>query len=230
MRFKLLFTTFVVVSSLVACGKKTEDNSITAARQSGARSTTGTDSLVASGQYQWINLTSQNNYYAGGYQNNQYGDPVMQQNVSGFVSAFMNPNELGRVNQLSIKAMIRVDATGNVDATRSQLAILIRDSYAGTTDTNGQQIPEIPVLGFSRAAEIRGGQGQGTQVVFKDSYGEVIVSLSGGSMTPGYNTGYSQPVTGTVSYRNYTNFDGSTQGTSGTLGYFYTQTQNIVFQ
>lgn len=215
MKTNLLIATLASLLMLVACGKKSTEDNLVAARGSGARSTNQIQPLVDNNQFQWIQV-------GGTYGNYQY-DQGFQQAVAGFVSSFMNPSELGRVSSFMIKAMIRVDAVGNVDGSRSQLAIQIMDSYAGSTDQNGNLIPEIPIMGFARAAEVRGGQGQGTEIVFKDSFGEVIISLSGGG---GYNT----YVTGQIRFNNYRMYDGSSQPLSGVIGQFQAYSNQIVIQ
>ena len=160
-------------------------------------------------------------YNQGGYNQGGYGNggtsssqwSFIQSNngnffqaVQGLVSASMNPQELGSVNNygdVAIIGYIDMDQSGNVNQANSRLRIEIWDDYA-----RSGQASEI-ALAFNglSSSNYNGNQ---LNLIFMDNYGQIVVT---GQLNQ--NTFY-----GTVSYQNAVSFDGASSPASGVLGTF----------
>lgn len=139
--------------------------------------------------------------------------------VKAFVSATLNPNELGSISGdinaktgVDFKGLFKFDSANQLVADASSIAIKIFDSYANTTQ-NGQFIPPYE-FSFSKAKS--GSINRNTRqinVVFEDEYGSITINGSYNDLSA------NGTVNGVVTFKNYKAVSGYTPQ-SGTLGSF----------
>ena len=201
MKFKIFIMLIIGLLALSGCDKK-KTNKSTPAR---------TARTVPPIPHQQGNPNQQppNNGYNTGsqwvyLQSSDYNS--FYQSLQGFVSASMNPQELGNVSNYGDVALIGyidMDSQGNINTANSRLRIEIWDDYARSGSAS-----EIAVA-FNNLSSYSF-NGNQLNLVFQDSYGQVVVS---GQLT-------NQDFYGTVSYYNNASYDGYSGGASGTLGNF----------
>ena len=155
-------------------------------------------------------------------------DTTFQQRVVGLLQATLSPGEIGTVSSRSglptgvrfwgaIELQGGSALTSNMAATSinvgsSQLRIVVWDSLTGTTDFNGNRVPEYPIY-FSRALSGTV-TGNTAELRFQDAYGEIRLQGT-------FDTNFFQ---GQVSYQNTRSFATSSAARSDTLGNFVVRT------
>lgn len=139
----------------------------------------------------------------------------LEMNVKSFVSASMNPNDIGSMSNgdrdntgVRIEGTIRVDGSRNVTS-GSRMTIKIYDSYVGQYDASGKQITPFEIYFDQVVSGQVDANGRAT-VTFRDNYGQVTFE----------GTINQNLWSGTVTYVNSVSYDGSAP-TRGTLGQFY---------
>lgn len=125
--------------------------------------------------------------------------------AQGLVSASMDPQELGTVQNgdVAMIGYIDMDQQGNINRSNSRFRLEIWDDYA----RNGSASAIALEFNSLASSSYNGNQ---INLVFEDSYGQIIVSGQ-------YNQ---YDFYGTVSYRNSVSFDGSSSPAAGVLGNF----------
>lgn len=126
--------------------------------------------------------------------------------VQGLVSASMNPQELGSVNNygdVAIIGYIDMDQSGNINPNNSRLRLEIWDDYA-----RSGQASEI-ALAFNSLTN-SSYNGNQMNLIFQDNFGQIVIS---GQINQ--NNFY-----GTVSFQNSVSFDGTSAPAAGVLGNF----------
>lgn len=193
---KSLLKIFVVSFALamtVACGKKGSDG----ASVNGRDSRVTTSGLVPSGSGS-----------IGGVATLQFTaaqQVTVQENARILVSASMDPQELGTIQSIEVSGNIAVQSGGTI-SNDSAFQILIRDSYAGQTTSEGTVIEPVII----RISNATGTAYNGVvNVTFSDSFGTITVT---GNWVTGGN------FTGNISFRN--SKGGYNGKLTGTLGSF----------
>lgn len=152
------------------------------------------------------------------YENNAAGTAVpFEQRVKALIAATVDPKYFGTIsgqptggqNGVTMEGRLRYDAQGTVLLDQTYLKLTIYDSYVGQKDSSGTPVQPYPInFNTAAAGQVNPTTKQFT-VRFKDNYGEVTLTGALNNST----------AVGTLSYQNYTNFDGS-PGASGVLGGF----------
>lgn len=144
-------------------------------------------------------------------------DGSFEQSVKGLLSALINPQEFGTISGdvnnsqtgVSFEGKIRYGSDGTLLLEQTNLKISVRDSFVGQKDVSGQIInPYVINFGNATSGTVNIPD-QSFSVLFKDSYGEVLLQ---GKVV-------NQLATGSLSYRNFVHYDGGTPA-SGELGRF----------
>lgn len=140
---------------------------------------------------------------------------MFENNVKDFVSATLNPAELGSIDGSAygntgviFQMTLKSSTAGQIALDQSSAKISIYDSYVGQLDSNGQQIRPYDIS-FDKASAGNFTNAGNSTVTFKDQFGEVTFT----------GTLNSSSFTGTVTFKNYTSWDGG-GGVTGTLGTF----------
>jgi hypothetical protein len=129
------------------------------------------------------------------------------QSVRGLVSASMDPQELGNVNNngdVAIIGFVDMNQAGSINAANTRLRLEIWDDYA-----QSGQASEIAIAYNSLASSTV--NGSHVELVFDDNnYGRILISGD-----------YDQATFyGSVSFQNHKSFDGVTAPAAGVLGNF----------
>jgi hypothetical protein len=141
------------------------------------------------------------------------GDPAQfQQELANYLSAWMNPNELGMVDgnlnstqtRVELKGKLRFAPTGQVIREQTGIEITVFDSYLlqGKPQISPAAYPQMATSGMHDASR------RSFEVTFEDQYGTVTLK---GNYDDAYATGF-------VGYRNRNSQDLS--GSLRTLGQF----------
>lgn len=191
---------------MVACNPKT-DSKVT---------TVGTRNNLSANVFG--NTCSQNQFPigtifdSGAQQVSLYSTGAYQDRVKAFLSATVNPQEVGQISSaqwdttgVRFQGVIKLDPAGNVVLAASRIMIKVYDSYL-LQSTTAQPIPVSINAASEGHFDMQSGLGY---VIFKDQYGEVRLD---GRFD-------AQNFSGTFSYRNYVAFDNSTPA-QGQLGQF----------
>lgn len=140
---------------------------------------------------------------------------MFENNVKDFVSATINPDELGSIDGsaysntgVTFQMTVKANTSGQITLDQSTASISIYDSYVGQLDASGRQIRPY-VITFDKASAGSFATAGNSTITFKDQYGEV-------TFTGTLNT---TAFTGTVTFKNYSSLDGS-GAIAGTLGSF----------
>ncbi len=205
---KMLILSLVSVL-MVACNpkKNTTVRSATGVRTTGSPIVGGLTNTCTQGQFQIGTI-----YDSGNQQPDLYNSGTYEQRVKSFLSATVNPQEVGQISGaqwentgVRFQGVIKLDAAGKVQLAASKLIIKVYDSYV-LQSTGVEPIP----VSIEAASEGQFNPQTGVgYVVYKDQYGEV--RLDGR-----YDA---QNFSGTVSYRNYVSYNSSTPA-QGQLGQF----------
>jgi hypothetical protein len=209
MKNLLLFSMTIVF--MVACSNK-KDTTVRATTTgvSGTRNPVNTATLT--------NVCTQNQfpigtiYDSGSQQASLYNNGSYEDRVKSFLSATVSPQEVGQISSaqwestgVRFQGVIKLDTNGNVVVAQSKIIIKVYDSLLFQS-SSAQPIP----VSIDTASEGKFNMSTGAgYVVFKDQYGEVRLD---GNFD-------AQNFSGTVSYKNYVAFDGSTPA-QGQLGQF----------
>ncbi len=172
---------------------------------------------IVGGSVELLDINSSGNW--GVVVNRNLTADSYQDMVHGFLSAQMPRARMGLITgtggnasvqmQGAVRAVINGNTVQNIDYSTARIRVVIWDSLAGTNDSNGKIIPEIPVniLGATPAG------GGPYDMIFNDGrYGSI--SISGATVSGGV-------FQGNLNYQNLISVDGITR--SGTLGYFTIQ-------
>lgn len=196
---KSMLTVLVLGLVLTGCGQDKKRESVSGGR--GVRTTGDTSGITG------VNTAGASANYAKGLwgevvRPTDFSQEKFQERVSGFVSATMDPENLGTVSGSSgDKTGIRFSGLvivkgGNIDQSASKVHIAVWDSYAGTT-IEGKTVPEYP-LDFNRITKFKV-SGTKYEIVFEDEYGYVGF----------YGDKVGDKFTGNFTYRNHKMYDGS---------------------
>ncbi len=149
-----------------------------------------------------------------------YDGGSFEANVKSFLSATVDPNEVGQISSgpsdqtgVRFQGAIKLDQNGNVVLSSSRVLIKVYDSYM----LQNSSLQAIPIeITQAAAGQFNMQTGVG-YVVFRDQYGEVRFD---GKLDAQY-------FSGTVSYRNYTSVI-SQSPAQGQLGQFYVARCGII--
>jgi hypothetical protein len=194
---KVITSVAVIVGlGLIGCSKNDSNSSRDTMRNS-AVAPTGATNVIPSGYY-----TQVSSYISA---SEQQARTFLLPSVGGDAS------KIGSIGSNAVKIVgyvYIIRSNGQMDPS-SYVQINVRDSLAGTTDANGQSIPEFVIKLFAT----RGGvNGSSVDMSFGDNFGEVRIT---GSLS-------NSQLTGNVSF---TNFNPSA---NGTLGQFAVQTCGFI--
>lgn len=145
-------------------------------------------------------------------------DQAFRQVVGDLVSVSLNPAELGSVSNsisgttgVELRMALVFDSSHQIISSSSKFRVTIKDSYVGTTGTDGNMITAIEVV-HAASSQLTGSfdPNQRTlHVQFSDSYGRISIDgqVQGGQLI------------GQVQFVNSTSWDGSAprQGTLGRI-------------
>ena len=205
---KILLATIAMAFALSACGKKKNDDqaAVSAARET--RANTNTDGVLPSG----------NAYQPGSEVTVEMEDSqaaVFNQNIKVLVSATMNPEDVGNVdnrNGVKLRGEIGLNcgagANGSLKAADSKIQLTITDDKR---DSEGNLYQPIVIKVVGSSGSINNGN---VNLVFADDYGSITLT--------GYISG--STYTGNVNFQNTKAYNGRS---SGTLGRFVIPSNNI---
>lgn len=188
--------TVAAMSSLIACGKSSPNNS--------TRGAEGVSALAAQ------MATCANGQSAVGYVYSDSGDLTTQ--AQELVSATINPQFFGTVSGqpgaatgIDLRMRIKM-VNGQVNAAATMMQLVIYDSNVGQPSTvnAGQLIQPYPIT-MTQAV-----QASNSQILFEDQFGRILVNIT--QTDP-------QSIRGTIQFENKTNVAGGT-AYSDTLGSF----------
>jgi hypothetical protein len=204
--FKKIMMILLAVSSLAACSNK-NDNRTT--RDPGLNVGTAGAPTTCDANQQAVGRI-----YDAGTAGTVYS---FEQRVKGLISASVDPEEFGIIssnsnvaqNGVTIEGHLFYDGNGNVLLDQSKLKITVSDSFVGQKNSDGKIIEAYPINFNSAVAGTMNLQTKAFMLQFKDAYGDITLNGVINAAT----------VTGTVSYQNYTSYDGG-QASAGVLGTF----------
>lgn len=212
MKNKTLLKVFLAIfmaSFMSACGGKKGmgRTSIRSASGSGGISTAGFNQKCANGQSA-VGAVFDSGVMSGG---------TFRDRVLALVSATMDPSSFGDISGqygastgIDMRLRLLVNGSGQVDASQSQVQLVIYDSFVGqTNNATGSVINPYPITLTGSAV---GSVNQATrqfQVTFSDQYGSIRLN----------GTWNDTQATGVVDFQNTQHYSGGAPA-SGTLGSF----------
>ncbi len=206
---KLTLTSLVFVLFAMGCPAKKDARVVTTNPNAAiAPNTTGTFTNTCQPNQFKIGTI----YDSGQQQASLYSNGSFEQNVKSFLSAAINPQEIGTISGgqwdntgMRFEGVIKLDTSGQVVLAQSRMIMKVYDSLI----LQNSSLQAMTVQ-MNTAAEGKFDLNTGTgYAVFKDNYGEVRFD---GRFD-------AQNFSGTVSYKNYASFDNS-QPAQGQLGQF----------
>lgn len=208
-----LFFAAALAVSLVACGSRSDSG-----RANVRASANGTNSTLGVSTAGFIEKCSSGQSAVGAVFDTtatSYGG-TFRDRVGGLVSATMDPSKFGEISgqygaQTGIDLRLRLlqSGTGAVDASRSQLQLVIYDSLVGQSNGSGGTYQPYPITITGSATGTINQAGRQFQVAFSDNYGTVQIT----------GTWDQTQASGTVIFQNKTHFNGGMPATA-TLGAF----------
>lgn len=197
----------IAASSLAACAKKSGNN--LAGRGAGTAVGVAGNAPTCTNVQQSSGRVYENNATGSAY--------TFEQRVKGLIAATVDPQYFGTISGdpneaqsgVTLEGRLRYDASGKVLLDQTNLKLTVYDSFVGQKDSSGTTIQPFPINFNAASAGTMNLATKQFTLQFKDSYGEVNLTGVVNGAT----------VTGTISYQNYTNYNGS-QGSGSILGAF----------
>lgn len=196
MQIARIFLVGAVGMALMACGQKKDDAPATVRRAGDRYVQQGGDTIPRGTNYvstsSWINLQ---------------GD-----GIKNMLMASMTSDSIGTINPTNgaiVAGYVELDANGNVIPANSKIGLEVRDSYMGQTQEGGASTPAIQIRLAAASGTANNGQ---VNLLFKDAYGEIIVTGSYANAGGNFN--------GQISFRNYKSTVAGMENASGVIGTF----------
>lgn len=217
---KKIILSAIVLLGLIACNNKQDNKRVNTVARVASGTTTnanGTTNLTTGS----ITTSCPNTispigtiYGSTSSQPSLYDSGNFETNVKLFLSATVDPNEVGTISSnpsdntgVRFQGIIKKDQNGNVTLNQSKIIIKVYDSLL-LQNSSLQAIP-VEINGAS-SGQFNPSTGTG-YIVFKDQYGEI--RLEGRYDANSFS--------GTVSYVNYTTVIQNQSPASGQLGQFH---------
>lgn len=208
-QFKLLVV-FAATLAFVACAEKKENKQTIEPRGAARGAPTGTTGTTSTQNQQTLQLQQR----PAGIVESATGvdDTQFTMTVKNFLSASLKDTDVGTVSgsrystSTGVRVWVDLFRSNQVDQANAQLLIVIYDSIYASNPSAGT----INVALGRGSLKQQSYSGSNLSLTFEDQYGRIILN---GSIQANY-------FSGSVSFQNYTFWDGKSAPLSGTLGQF----------